>query len=74
MAKDSAGKLAETEDLNINYLDQIEEITHKLSQAETKIKSYESNRLEEGAKVRSFLPYTLHFVYYIQIYTSDSCE
>ena len=50
MAKDSAGKLAETEDLNINYLDQIEEITHKLSQAETKIKSYESNRLEEGAK------------------------
>ena len=51
MAKDSAGKLAETEDLNINYLDQIEEITHKLSQAETKIKSYESNRLEEGAKV-----------------------
>jgi hypothetical protein len=30
-----------------------------------KIKSYESNRLEEGAKVRSFLPYTLYILYII---------
>ncbi|XP_076108563.1 uncharacterized protein LOC143076624 isoform X3 [Mytilus galloprovincialis] len=50
MAKDNTEKLESTEELNITYLDQIEEITHKLSQAETKIKGYESNRLEEGAK------------------------
>ena len=52
MSKDNAEKLAATEEENVAYLDQIEEITHKLSQAENKIKSYESNRLEEGAKVK----------------------
>lgn len=34
----------------MSYLDQIEELTHKLSQAESKVKSFESSRLEEGAK------------------------
>uniref|UniRef100_K1QD45 CAP-Gly domain-containing linker protein 1 n=1 Tax=Magallana gigas TaxID=29159 RepID=K1QD45_MAGGI len=50
MLKDSTDRLTSTEDTNMSYLDQIEELTHKLSQAESKVKSFESSRLEEGAK------------------------
>ena len=39
------------EDTQTSYLDQIEELTHKLTQAELKIQTYDSSRLEEGAKV-----------------------
>lgn len=51
MLKDQTDRLTSTEDTNMSYLDQIEELTHKLSQAESKVKSFESSRLEEGAKV-----------------------
>nr|XP_022340702.1 CAP-Gly domain-containing linker protein 1-like isoform X22 [Crassostrea virginica] len=50
MLKDQADRLTSTEDMNMSYLDQIEELTHKLSQAESKVKNFESSRLEEGAK------------------------
>ncbi|XP_060070040.1 CAP-Gly domain-containing linker protein 1-like isoform X2 [Ylistrum balloti] len=50
LLKDKAERLSETEDQNVVFLDQIEELTHKLSQAENKVKGYESSRLEEGAK------------------------
>ncbi|XP_069135860.1 CAP-Gly domain-containing linker protein 1-like isoform X1 [Argopecten irradians] len=50
LLKDKAERLTETEDQNIVFLDQIEELTHKLSQAENKVKGFESSRLEEGAK------------------------
>ncbi|KAL3858247.1 hypothetical protein ACJMK2_012844, partial [Sinanodonta woodiana] len=43
-------ELKGTEELQNTYLDQIEELTHKLSQAENKIKGHDSSRLEEGAK------------------------
>uniref|UniRef100_A0A0B7BEA5 CAP-Gly domain-containing protein n=1 Tax=Arion vulgaris TaxID=1028688 RepID=A0A0B7BEA5_9EUPU len=33
-----------------SYQDQIEELTHKLAQAETKIKAFETTRLEDSAK------------------------
>jgi chromosome segregation ATPase len=33
------------------YLDQIEELTHKLTQAENRIAQFENSRLEDGAKV-----------------------
>jgi hypothetical protein len=39
------------EETQTSYLDQIEELTHKLTQAELKIQTYDSSRLEEGAKV-----------------------
>ncbi|XP_062582579.1 CAP-Gly domain-containing linker protein 1-like isoform X9 [Saccostrea cucullata] len=51
MLKDQTDRLTSTEEMNMSYLDQIEELTHKLSQAESKVKSFESSRLEEGAKV-----------------------
>ncbi|XP_053375815.1 CAP-Gly domain-containing linker protein 1-like isoform X3 [Mercenaria mercenaria] len=38
------------EETQTSYLDQIEELTHKLTQAELKITTYDSSRLEEGAK------------------------
>ncbi|XP_061162198.1 CAP-Gly domain-containing linker protein 1-like isoform X4 [Saccostrea echinata] len=50
MLKDQTDRLTSTEEMNMSYLDQIEELTHKLSQAESKVKSFESSRLEEGAK------------------------
>ncbi|XP_078338772.1 uncharacterized protein LOC111135171 isoform X16 [Crassostrea virginica] len=50
MLKDQTDRLTSTEDMNMSYLDQIEELTHKLSQAESKVKNFESSRLEEGAK------------------------
>ncbi|XP_033747589.1 LOW QUALITY PROTEIN: CAP-Gly domain-containing linker protein 1-like [Pecten maximus] len=50
LLKDKAERLTETEDQNIVFLDQIEELTHKVSQAENKVKGFESSRLEEGAK------------------------
>ena len=55
MLKDQADRLTSTEDMNMSYLDQIEELTHKLSQAESKVKNFESSRLEEGAKVTSLV-------------------
>ena len=33
------------------YLDQIEDLTYKLTQAEAKLKDHETSRLEDGAKV-----------------------
>lgn len=39
------------EETQTAYLDQIEELTHKLTQAENKIQTYESSKLEDGAKV-----------------------
>ncbi|XP_056001936.1 CAP-Gly domain-containing linker protein 1-like isoform X29 [Ostrea edulis] len=50
MLKDQTDRLTTTEEMNMSYLDQMEELTHKLSQAESKVKSFESSRLEEGAK------------------------
>ncbi|XP_021352247.1 CAP-Gly domain-containing linker protein 1-like [Mizuhopecten yessoensis] len=50
LLKDKSERLTETEDQNVVFLDQIEELTHKFSQAENKVKGYESSRLEEGAK------------------------
>lgn len=35
------------------YLDRIEELTHKLSQAETKLKGHDDAKVEQGAKVRT---------------------
>lgn len=57
MLKDQTDRLTSTEDTNMSYLDQIEELTHKLSQAESKVKSFESSRLEEGAKVVNYVLY-----------------
>ncbi|KAL5017615.1 hypothetical protein ScPMuIL_007204 [Solemya velum] len=42
--------LKSSEETATTYLDQMEELTHKLSQAENKIRTFESSRLEEGAK------------------------
>ncbi|XP_025091314.1 CAP-Gly domain-containing linker protein 1-like isoform X4 [Pomacea canaliculata] len=44
-------KLKTAESSEATYLDQIEELTHKLSQAESRIKQFETARLQEGAKV-----------------------
>ncbi|WAR03474.1 CLIP1-like protein, partial [Mya arenaria] len=38
------------EETQTSYLDQIEELTHKLSQAEAKLRDHDESRLEEGAK------------------------
>ncbi|XP_064612124.1 CAP-Gly domain-containing linker protein 1-like isoform X3 [Liolophura sinensis] len=39
-----------SDDLHTMYLDQIEELTHKLSQAENKIKAFESGKQDDVAK------------------------
>ena len=44
-------QLKASEETQTVYLDQIEELTHKLTQAENKIASYEATKVEEGAKV-----------------------
>ena len=57
--------LQSAEDMQTDYLDQIEELTHKLSQAENKVKSYDSSRLEEGAKVQTIqLILVMVLIYY----------
>ncbi|XP_059141289.1 CAP-Gly domain-containing linker protein 1-like isoform X2 [Physella acuta] len=38
------------EEAQTSYLDQIEELTYKLTQTEAKVKAFESSRLEDGAK------------------------
>ncbi|CAL1539261.1 unnamed protein product [Lymnaea stagnalis] len=40
----------EADDAQASYLDQIEELTYKLTQSEVKLKTFESSRLEDGAK------------------------
>ena len=47
------------EETQTSYLDQVEELTHKLSQAEMKVQTYENTRLEEGAKVNLTLTLSL---------------
>lgn len=42
---------SEAEDAQTAYLDQIEELSYKLSQAEAKAKTHEAARVEDGAKV-----------------------
>lgn len=44
-------RLKEKLETESTYLDQIEELTHKLCQAENRIKQFETSRLEDGAKV-----------------------
>ena len=51
MTERQEGELLSMEETQTSYLDQVEELTHKLSQAETKVQTYEASRLEEGAKV-----------------------
>ena len=51
MAKKQEEMLKEMEETQTLYLDQIEELTHQLSQAESKISVQDSSRMEEGAKV-----------------------
>ncbi|KAK0058804.1 CAP-Gly domain-containing linker protein 1 [Biomphalaria pfeifferi] len=41
---------SKAEDAQVSYLDQIEELTYKLTQAESKVKTFEMSRLEDGAK------------------------
>jgi len=49
------------EETQTSYLDQIEELTHKLSQAEAKLQDTDNVRVEEGAKVtQTFHTLTLH--------------
>lgn len=48
---DYESQLKASEETQTVYLDQIEELTHKLTQAENKITSYEATKVEEGAKV-----------------------
>ncbi|XP_067684730.1 CAP-Gly domain-containing linker protein 1-like isoform X2 [Haliotis asinina] len=43
-------KLKTADETQTTYLDQMEELTYKLTQAENKIKAFEASRLEEGAK------------------------
>ncbi|XP_071094158.1 CAP-Gly domain-containing linker protein 1-like isoform X2 [Haliotis cracherodii] len=43
-------KLKTADETQTTYLDQMEELTYKLTQAENKIKTFEASRLEEGAK------------------------
>ena len=50
MTERQEADLLSMEETQTSYLDQVEELTHKLSQAETKVQAYESTRLEEGAK------------------------
>ena len=54
MTERQESDLLSMEETQTSYLDQVEELTHKLSQAETKVQTYESSRLEEGAKVSIF--------------------
>ena len=42
----------DAEDSSVAYLDQIEELTHKLTMAESKISQYEKDSAEKGVKVR----------------------
>ena len=51
MTEQQEADLLSMEETQTTYLDQVEELTHKLSQAETKVHTYEASRLEEGAKV-----------------------
>ena len=48
---DEKARLKEAEDSSIAYLDQIEELTHKLTMAESKINHFEQERAEKGVKV-----------------------
>ena len=50
-AETQQSRLKEHLSTESTYLDQIEELTHKLSQAENRIKQFETSRLEDGAKV-----------------------
>ncbi|KAK7088112.1 hypothetical protein V1264_022072 [Littorina saxatilis] len=43
-------KLKQQSTTETTFLDQIEELTHKLSQAENRVKQFETSRLEDGAK------------------------
>nr|KAG5686097.1 hypothetical protein BaRGS_021349 [Batillaria attramentaria] len=43
-------RLKDSDSTQSQYLDQIEELTHKLTQAENRVKQFESSRLEDGAK------------------------
>ncbi|KAH9525482.1 CAP-GLY domain-containing linker protein 1 [Bulinus truncatus] len=42
--------VSKAEDAQTSYLDQIEELTYRLTQAEAKVKTFEMSRLEDGAK------------------------
>ena len=44
-------KAKDAEDTSVAYLDQIEELTHKLTMAETKIKGFEEEKLNQGRQV-----------------------
>ena len=50
-AQTQQSRLKEQSSTQTTYLDEIEELTHKLSQAENRIKQFETSRLEDGAKV-----------------------
>ena len=43
--------ISEADSSQTVYLDQIEDLTYKLTQAEAKLKDHETSRLEDGAKV-----------------------
>ena len=43
----------DAEDSSVAYLDQIEELTHKLTMAESKINQFEQESAEKGVKVRN---------------------
>lgn len=63
-------KLKTAESSEATYLDQIEELTHKLSQAESRIKQFETARLQEGAKVRIYFcsSFSLPFLVKVRIH------
>ncbi|KAK6192677.1 hypothetical protein SNE40_004109 [Patella caerulea] len=48
--EEKSSKLKEADSTQLTYLDQLEEVTHKLSLAEKKITSYEASKIDDGAK------------------------
>ena len=53
----------EAEDSSVAYLDQIEELTHKLHMTESKIKAFEESKASEGQKV-CVLHYLLNLTFF----------
>ena len=65
--KDEKVKCKEAEDSAMAHLDQIEELTHKVTMAESKIASMEANKAAEESKVSgAFIRYQFVLFYLYQ--------